>query len=311
MKNKKKLLPLGFYELTGDEAKKNYEYTKNTLESFMNNEYQLIKTSLVEFTDNYNKINQENTFKFIDNISGKNLFFRDDITLQISKYISSNYDEINVPLKLCYYGDVICLNSDEIYRERQQTQVGCEIIGSGDVDSCFEVIKCTLIALEKINIIDLNISISLPDFLDKFLDNINLDNKDQLKEAIINKRISDIKILAQNHKDLISEIVLKNNDFENLDKKIRASFNSQEIIKILDNGRRLMIFLQNNFEKIKFNFDLFGDNKFNYHNNIAFDIFAGDFRYPIAKGGCYSIEFENKKIDAVGSTIYINFLRKI
>lgn len=311
MKNKKKLLPLGFYELTGDEAKKNYEYTKNTLESFMNDEYQLIKTSLVEFTENYKKINLENTFKFIDNISGRNLFFRDDITLQISKYISSNYDEINVPLKLCYYGDVICLNSDEIYRERQQTQVGCEIIGSNNINSCFEVIKSTLIALEKINIIDLNISISLPDFLDKFLENINLENKDQLKEAIINKRISDIKTLAQNHQDLISEIVLKNNDFENLDKKIRASFDNAEIAKILDNGRRLMFFLQKNFEKIKFNFDLFGDNKFSYHNNIAFDIFASNFRYPIAKGGCYSIEFDNKKIDAVGSTIYINFLRKI
>ena len=84
-----------------------------------------------------------------------------------------------------------------------------------------------------------------------------------------------------------------------------------EIAKILDNGKKLMIFLQENFEKIKFNFDLFGDNKFSYHNNIAFDIFASDFRYPIAKGGCYSIEFDNKKIDAVGSTIYINFLRKI
>ena len=311
MKNKKRLLPLGFYELTGDEAKINYEYTKNTLESFMNDDYQLIKTSLIEFVENYDKKNLENTFNFSDNISGKNLFFRDDITLQISKYISSNYDEINVPLKLCYYGDVVCLNSDEIYRERQQTQVGCEIIGSRDINSCFEVIKSTLNALEKINIIDLNISISLPDFLDKFLENINLENIDQLKDAIINKSISDIKILAKNYEELITEIVLKNNDFENLDKKIRAQFMNPEIAKILDNGKKLMIFLQENFEKIKFNFDLFGDNKFSYHNNIAFDIFASDFRYPIAKGGCYSIDFDNKKIDAVGSTIYINFIRKI
>ena len=311
MKNKKRLLPLGFYELTGDEAKINYEYTKNTLESFINDDYQLIKNSLIEFVENYDKKNLENTFNFSDNISGKNLFFRDDITLQISKYISSNYDEINVPLKLCYYGDVVCLNSDEIYRERQQTQVGCEIIGSRDINSCFEVIKSTLNALEKINIIDLNISISLPDFLDKFLENINLENKDQLTDAIINKRISDIKILAKNYEELITEIVLKNNDFENLDKKIRAQFKNPEIAKILDNGKKLMIFLQENFEKIKFNFDLFGDNKFSYHNKIAFDIFAGNFRYPIAKGGCYSIDCDDKKIDAVGSTIYINFLRKI
>ena len=72
-----------------------------------------------------------------------------------------------------------------------------------------------------------------------------------------------------------------------------------------------MIFLQKNFKEIKFNFDLFGDDKFSYHTKIAFDIFAGDFRYPIAKGGCYLIECLDKKIDAVGSTIYVNFLRKI
>ena len=311
MKNNKRLLPLGFYELTTSEAKKNYEYTKFTLESFMNDNYQLIKTSLIEFEENYDKKNLENTFKFIDNISGKNLFFRNDITVQISKYISASFNDLDIPIKLCYYGDVVCLNSDEIYRERQQTQIGCEIIGSKDIKSCFEVIKSTLNALEKINITDLNISISLPDFLEIFLENIDLKNKDQLKDAIINKRISDIKILAKNYQELITEIVLKNNNFENLDKKIRAQFASSKIAKILDNGKELMIFLQTNFEKIKFNFDLFGDNKFSYHNNIAFDIFAGNFRYPIAKGGCYSIECENKKIDAVGSTIYINFLRKI
>ena len=311
MKNNKRLLPLGFYELTTSEAKKNYEYTKFTLESFMNDNYQLIKTSLIEFEENYDKKNLENTFKFIDNISGKNLFFRNDITVQISKYISASFNDLDIPIKLCYYGDVVCLNSDEIYRERQQTQIGCEIIGSKDIKSCFEVIKSTLNALEKINITDLNISISLPDFLEIFLENIDLKNKDQLKDAIINKRISDIKILAKNYQELITEIVLKNNNFENLDKKIRAQFASSKIAKILDNGKELMIFLQTNFEKIKFNFDLFGDNKFSYHNNIAFDIFAGNFRYPIAKGGCYSIECDNKKIDAVGSTIYINFLRKI
>jgi ATP phosphoribosyltransferase regulatory subunit len=216
-----------------------------------------------------------------------------------------------MPIKLCYYGDVVCVNSDEIYRERQQTQVGCEIIGSKDIKACFEVIKDTLIALDKIKINDLNISISLPDFLEIFLKNIDVGDKDNLKEAIINKRISEIKILTKDYNELISEIVLENNNFENLDAKIRNKFSTPEIIANLDNAKELMIFLQKNFKEIKFNFDLFGDNKFSYHTKIAFDIFAGDFRYPIAKGGCYLIECLDKKIDAVGATIYVNFLRKI
>lgn len=311
MKSKKRLLPLGFYDLDTSEAKKNYEYTKLTLESFMASDYELIKTSLVEFEEYYDVRKLNNTFKFVDNISGKNLFFRDDITTQISKYISSHDNEFKIPIKLCYYGDVICVNSDEIYRERQQTQVGCEIIGSKDIKSCFEVIKDTLIALDKIKINDLNISISLPDFLEIFLKNIEVEDKDNLRDAIINKRISDIKVLAKEHNELISEIVLENSNFENLDAKIRNKFSTPEIIANLNNAKELMIFLQKNFKEIKFNFDLFGDNKFSYHTKIAFDIFAGDFRYPIAKGGCYLIECLDKKIDAVGSTIYVNFLRKI
>lgn len=311
MKSKKRLLPLGFYDLDTSEAKKNYEYTKLTLESFMASDYELIKTSLVEFEEYYDERKLNNTFKFVDNISGKNLFFRDDITTQISKYISSHDNEFKIPIKLCYYGDVICVNSDEIYRERQQTQVGCEIIGSKDIKSCFEVIKDTLIALDKIKINDLNISISLPDFLEIFLKNIEVEDKDNLRDAIINKRISDIKVLAKDHNELISEIVLENSNFENLDAKIRDKFSTPEIIANLNNAKELMIFLQKNFKEIKFNFDLFGDNKFSYHTKIAFDIFAGDFRYPIAKGGCYLIECLDKKIDAVGSTIYVNFLRKI
>ena len=311
MKSKKRLLPLGFYDLDTSEAKKNYEYTKLTLESFMASDYELIKTSLVEFEEYYDERKLNNNFKFVDNISGKNLFFRDDITTQISKYISSRDNELKMPIKLCYYGDVVCVNSDEIYRERQQTQVGCEIIGSKDIKACFEVIKDTLIALDKIKINDLNISISLPDFLEIFLKNIDVGDKDNLKEAIINKRISEIKILTKDYNELISEIVLENNNFENLDAKIRNKFSTPEIIANLDNAKELMIFLQKNFKEIKFNFDLFGDNKFSYHTKIAFDIFAGDFRYPIAKGGCYLIECLDKKIDAVGATIYVNFLRKI
>ena len=311
MKSKKRLLPLGFYDLDTSEAKKNYEYTKLTLESFMASDYELIKTSLVEFEEYYDERKLNNTFKFVDNISGKNLFFRDDITTQISKYISSRDNALKMPIKLCYYGDVICVNSDEIYRERQQTQVGCEIIGSKDIKACFEVIKDTLIALDKIKINDLNISISLPDFLEIFLKNIDVDDKDNLREAISNKRISDIKVLAKSYNELISEIVLENNNFENLDAKIRDKFSTPEIIANLNNAKELMIFLQKNFKEIKFNFDLFGDNKFSYHTKIAFDIFAGNFRYPIAKGGCYLIECLDKKIDAVGSTIYVNFLRKI
>jgi hypothetical protein len=54
--------------------------------------------------------------------------------------------------------------------------------------------------------------------------------------------------------------------------------------------------------------DIFGDDEFYYHNQIGFTVFSNNFSYPIARGGRYVI---NQEVPAVGSTIYINNLRKI
>ena len=45
--------------------------------------------------------------------------------------------------------------------------------------------------------------------------------------------------------------------------------------------------------------------------SFAFEIFYENFTYPIAIAGRYKIITSNKTFDAVGSTIYINHLRKI
>jgi hypothetical protein len=48
-----------------------------------------------------------------------------------------------------------------------------------------------------------------------------------------------------------------------------------------------------------------------YHHSIAFEIFYENFTYPIAIGGRYNINTPNKIFQAIGSTIYMNHLRKI
>ena len=307
--NKKRILPIGFYDLNAIEARKNYEYTKIAIENYLSRGYELIKTSIAEFVDNYDDKDTSNVFKIIDPISKKNIFFRNDITLQIAKYISSRSNlDFEVPLKLCYYGDIINLNSDELYCERQQTQVGCEIIGDNSLNSCYEVISDTLNILSNIN--NVSININLPDFLDIFLQQINLPSSDLLRNAIINKRISDINMLAGQYRLIIAELVINNSDFNSVSHNLKKLFDGK-IVAQLNQAHELMEFLHKNFPNVKINFDLFGDDKFSYHNSIAFDVFSSNFPYPIAKGGCYSIAGVDKILNSVGSTIYINFLRKI
>jgi ATP phosphoribosyltransferase regulatory subunit len=308
---KKKLLPVGFYDLLFDEAETNHKNINNAISAFLKAGYRLIKTPLVEFEGGFLDKESQNYFRTVDVISGQNLVFRNDITPQILRLLNSRLQGEKLPLKICYSGDVLCAKSEDLHKDRQQTQVGIEIIGCDGEKSDFEVIETLLNALKKIINKDqqkkLLIEFSLPDFLDVFLSELSLSNKKGLKAAIAKKDISEVRKLAGKNADIINKIMLSNNDLKALVKEISSQVKSQKISDEIKRAENISKFLEKNFPEIKVCFDLFGDNEFSYHKRISFDVFCGDFSYPIAKGGRYKVE----KTDAIGATIYMNLLRKI
>ncbi len=303
----KKLLPIGFYDLLFDEAEKNHEAINQAISIFLSEGYRLIKTPLVEFEDGFANNEIANSFRTTDIISGKNLVFRNDITLQISRLLSARLKNSELPLKLCYVGDVLCAKSEDLYADRQQTQVGVEIIGCDQEKSDLEIIKIMLTALKKLGMKNLLIEFSLPNFLELFLSEIGEKKTVELVESIMTKNFSAIKNFAGKNAEIISDIASSNNSLDKLEQKILAEVKSSKISKELEKAQKISKFLQDNFSDIAIRFDLFGDRSASYHRGIYFDVFCGDFTYPIACGGRYKIENN----DAVGSTIYMNRLRKV
>lgn len=308
MKYKKRILPLGFYDLKSNQAHKNYHFTHQAVNNFLQQNYELYKTSLIEFIDNFEEKSTINTFNFLDPLTRKNVFIRQDITTQISKIIASNYYNPANIKKICYYGDVVNLKTDDLYSERQQTQVGCEIIGSNDIKDCFIVIKDTLNGISSFK--GLSITLSLPDFYKIIMEILETNDNERLFKAITRKQISLVSSIAPKYSEIINEIILQNN-FDKLNTRIRQFFPSSQINNMLNDVEELVNLLKINFTDLIINFDAFGDTNLNYHNKIIFDIFAPNSKYPVAKGGCYNITNEDIIIPAVGSTIYINFLLKI
>ena len=92
-----------------------------------------------------------------------------------------------MPLRICYAGDVLYAKSEELYADRQQTQVGFEIIGCDKKSSNLEVVKLLLSALAQIEATDLLIEFSLPGFLEEFLEKNHIENSSELREAIMKK----------------------------------------------------------------------------------------------------------------------------
>jgi ATP phosphoribosyltransferase regulatory subunit len=307
MNNSTKLLPVGFYDLIFDEAEKNHKNINLALDVFLSSNYRLIKAPLVEFASNFSENNLQNSFFTSDAISGKNLVFRNDITLQIARLLETRLENFSEkPLRICYAGDVLQARNNELYPSRQQTQVGLEIIGCESEESIFEIVNNLLLALQKLLSEKILIEFSLPDFLEVFLNEINAANSAQLKAAILKKDISLIRKLDAKNSEILTQIILKNDDFDYLKEIIFNFSNSEKIRKELE----LLGKIKNFFaaKNIALAFDLFGDEKSSYHNQISFDVFCENFPYPIARGGKYKIA----NLDSVGSTIYMsNILLKM
>lgn len=299
----KNILPIGFYDLIFDEARKNHEKINLVLNYFMESGFGLVKTPLIEFGQN---AKSEQNFSFLDVISGKTLELRSDITLQIERLVATRFKDAKLPLKLCYVGDVLLTKSDELYADRQSTQLGLEVIGC-DEESQFDVIAMILQVLPEILDKKFVIEFSLPNFAAELFFELKIGQSDDLIDAVKNKNISMIELFASSYSELVSQIVLQNNDLKSLARKITEKTNSPKIIASLQKALRINEFVQENFPKAEIYFDIFGDDKSSYHEDVAFDVFCEGFSYPIVRGGQYKMN----GVDSFGATIYMNYLRKI
>lgn len=301
----KYLLPTGFYDLIDEEAKLNRSTVDILLKSFYEKDYHPIRTPLIEFEESLavNSKSSLQSFKMIDNISGKTLLLRSDITPQIARLVATKLKDAPRPIRLCYNGDVVKTKNDNLYADRQLTQVGIELIGEDSSASNLEVIELTLSALKKIKLDNLIINFCYPGFLD-----ILVKENEDLKNAIVSKNLSAIKELAGKKADDLILLALENSDFNKIFGAANKLGIDEQTEKQLKRWQKTINQIQEKHPEISCNIDIFADEEFSYHNQIGWNIFAGGFSYPIARGGRYLID---QNIPAVGSTIYINNLRKI
>jgi ATP phosphoribosyltransferase regulatory subunit len=313
------LLPVGFYDLLFDEAKQNHQNINKALDLFFSFGYQLIKPPLVQFSASL----EGGKFLTTDVISGKTLEFRNDITPQIARLLATRLQDEKLPLKLCYAGDVLCTKSENLYADRQQTQVGIEIIGCDEKKSDYEVVEILLSALAQMNVgkakkdffIEFTLSGFLPIFIEELGKKISVNNRQELAEAIVRKELSAIRKLTGKYYEIIKKAVLSNSNAVSTAKEISTALKSEKITDELEDQiaeiSYISRFLQKNFPQVRLGFDLFGSQENSYHRGPSFDIFHKDFSYPIARGGRYKAVVRGKEISAVGGTIYMNNLRKI
>jgi ATP phosphoribosyltransferase regulatory subunit HisZ len=349
------ILPAGFYDLVFEDAELHYQKNHLATEYLMQNGFRLMKPSSIEFETSNSEWKQQNSFLFFDPVSKKQLSLCSDITRQIVRQIATSANgklhPKQLPLQICYSGEVFRAESQYPFTDRSQTQIGLEVIYCNQdsanfkvVNTCLGLISAIIASNKKLTECNLLIEFSSPGLLAKLLKSLNIENSHRLQEAIAKKNTSLTKAILSEQQlqggniDFICRLMLDNRNSAKITTEFLAGKKIDEIENIFNNILEFekqinLNFANQKMPKINFAFDPFGCSALDYHKDFFFEVFFDDgnclqSKYPIARGGRYRIvtsrtdhqlkfldnqenQYIEQNIDSVGATIYLNNLLTI
>lgn len=165
------LLPEGLADRLPPQAEASARITRAVLDTVASHGYARVAPPLAEFEETLlprlQSAGAEDLLRAIDPASQRMLALRPDITAQVSRIAATRLARAARPLRLSYAGQVLKLRADQLRPEREQTQVGVELIGNDSDAAATEVVTIAIEALQAAGVEGITIDFTLPDLVDQ------------------------------------------------------------------------------------------------------------------------------------------------
>jgi ATP phosphoribosyltransferase regulatory subunit len=133
------------------------------------------------------------SYKFVDRESGRMMILRPDITPQIARMVAGNLFGQPKPLRLCYHGNIFRYEEPHAGHERENFQVGAELIGSDSLRADVEVLSIAVECLQQLGLGDFRLSIGHAGFLRGLLSAVDTESEAALFDLIKKRDFSGIE----------------------------------------------------------------------------------------------------------------------
>ena len=164
------LLPEGLSDRLPPQAEASARLVRHVLDSVASFGYARVMPPMAEFEDSLlvrlQSTSAQDLVRATDPASGRMLALRPDITAQISRIAATRLGKAARPLRLCYAGQVLKLRADQLRPEREETQLGAELIGTDNDAAAVEIVGVAIAALQAAGVYGLTIDFTLPDLVD-------------------------------------------------------------------------------------------------------------------------------------------------
>ena len=264
------------------------------------------------FSEERGTVKAKELYKFFDR-DGNTLVLRPDMTPSIARCAAKYFKEEKNPIRFCYCGRTFVNNSDYQGKQKETTQLGCELINDSSVTADAEMLAATIDCLISSGLRDFRIDIGDASFFKALITETDLDEEKifALKNYIVDKNSFGVKdILSEENvsdelKNILTNIPQQFGGVECLS-QIGSMTTNTEALKALDNLKQLYELMKvYGFEKY-IGFDLGMISKYEYYTGIIFQAFTYDVGTPIASGGRYDnlVGQFGKDAAAIGMTIF-------
>ncbi len=300
------LLPEGFRDRLPPYADAAANLERRILEAARLHGYERVDPPLAEFADalagRLKAAGLRDAVRFVDPISQATLAIRPDLTAQVARIAATRMGHHPRPLRLSYAGSILKLRAGQLAPEREQRQIGCELVGLDSVDAAREVVLVAVEALEAAGAPAPSIDFTLPDLVDTLANGplpVEPSVISVLRDRLDAKDAGAVAQIAPDYLPLIAAA----GPFGEAIERLSAFDTTSALVSRIDGLRRIAGVLG---DRLAQTLDPTERHGFEYQSWLGFSLFAGS---QVGRGGTYTIVHENGQEEvATGFSIYADAL---
>jgi len=318
-------LPPGMRYYLGPEARLRRLVEDTAMSVFEGWSYEEVLTPSVDyyalFEQGMGVAEAQSSFRFTDS-DGRMLSLRPDVTSSVARVAATLLADSDRPLRLCYAAPVF-RQQQQSHAEwrRENTQLGCELIGVGGSAADIEVLLLAAEILQRIGLSDsFCITINDVGIFNGLLAGLNLDgpSRENLRRLIdtrdkteLSKYLDPLSITAATRKAILTLTQLTGKR-EVLD-KAQAIIGNKESLAAVSKLVELWKVIESLGLQKAFEVDLADVSSLDYYTGLSFKVFVRGVGYRVGRGGRYdslTANFGNAE-PAVGFVLSLDSLVEV
>ncbi len=313
---RKALLPTGLRDVLAPDAGFEADVVARLIAHFSARGYARVKPPLIEFEDGLlsgaGVAISGATFRLMDPASQRMMGVRADITPQIARIARTRLHAAPRPLRLSYAGEVLRVRGTQLRPERQLTQVGAELIGSGEPAADAEIVVLAADSLTALGIADLSVDLTVPRLVPAVCRDAGVEGDEltALRAALDHKDSVAVAKHAGAAAAALAGLLAATGAAATALQHLKSLELPPEAAAERDRLERVMALIGAAAPDLKLTLDPVENRGFEYHTGIGFTVFAAAARGDLGAGGRYratnGADDDGEGERATGFTLYVD-----